>query len=106
MAVNIDLVFVLWCIFFGAAGQFLHGLIGLYKLEVDPTRDTKSNLDWKRFFISLLLGATIGGICCLIYNSPLSKTDILGILTFGYAGVDGVEAFMKKRFMTVGDEQK
>lgn len=96
--------FALWCIMFGAAGQFIHSLIGLYKLYVDPTRDTKSNLDCRRFFLSIVMGACIGGLCCLIYNDPLSKQDALGVLAFGYAGVDGIEAFMSKRAQIVGDK--
>lgn len=98
---GIDFAFVLWCILFGAAGQFLHAFIGLYKLYMDDSRDTKTNLRWKRFFISLMMGAAIGGLCTLIFNDPLSKTDVMSILACGYAGVDFVEGFMERRSSSI-----
>jgi len=101
MIEGISISFLLWCVLFGAAGQFLHSLIGLYKLCVDETRDTKANFDLKRFLISLLMGASIGGLCVLIFADPLSKTDIMGIISAGYVGVDFVEGFMTKKSQSI-----
>ena len=98
---GVDLAFVLWCVFFGASGQFLHALVGLYKLCMDETRDTKSHLNGKRFFMSLAMGAAIGGLCVLIFNDPLSKTDVMSIIACGYAGVDFIEGFMERRSSSI-----
>lgn len=101
MIEGIPLIFVLWCILFGSLGQGLHSLIGLYKLCIDEKRDTKSFFDLKRLLVSLAMGAAVGGLCALIFNNPLGKTDILSIIACGYTGVDFVEGFMSKRSTAV-----
>jgi len=37
----------------------------------------------------------------LIFNDPLSKTDIMSVIACGYMGVDFVEGFMNKRSQIV-----
>jgi len=101
MIEEISLLFFLWCVLFGAVGQFLRSLVGLYKLCMDETKDTKSNFKLKRFLISLVMGMAIGGLCVLIFNDPLSKTDIMSVIACGYMGVDFVEGFMNKRSQIV-----
>ena len=101
MIEGVSFTFVLWCMFFGAGGQALRAIIGLYKLYVDETRDTKAEFNLKKLGISLLMGAAVGGLCCLLFNDPLSKTDVLSIIAFAYAGVDGVEGFMKQRSQAI-----
>lgn len=97
MIAGITLKFLLWCMFFGVGGQALRSIIGLYKLYMDENRDTKTEFSKKKLLISLLLGAAIGGLCVLIFNDPLTKTDVMSIIAFSYAGVDGVEGFMNRR---------
>jgi hypothetical protein len=101
MIAGITLKFLLWCMFFGVGGQALRSIIGLYKLYMDENRDTKTEFSKKKLLISLLLGATIGGLCVLIFNDPLTKTDVMSIIAFSYAGVDGVEGFLNRRSSTI-----
>ncbi|MBP6064017.1 MAG: hypothetical protein KA467_00915 [Bacteroidales bacterium] len=101
MIAGITLKFVLWCTFFGMGGQVLRSVIGLYKLYMDENRDTKAEFDKKKLLISLALGAVIGGLTCLVFNDPLTKTDVMSIIAFGYAGVDGVEGFLNRRSSTI-----
>lgn len=101
MIAGITLKFLLWCMFFGVGGQALRSIIGLYKLYIDENRDTKKEFDKKKLIVSLLLGAAIGGLCVLIFNDPLTKTDVMSIIAFSYAGVDGVEGFLNRRSSTI-----
>lgn len=91
--------FVLICAFLGMIGQFIRGLIGIYKseLEEDETGKMARPIDKRRFIISLILGAFIGAFLCLVFNIPLSKTDIVAIISAGYAGTDFIEGFLTKR---------
>lgn len=101
MVTEITLKFVLWCMLFGMIGQLIRAILGLYKLYMDDNRDTKAEFSTKKLLISLLLGAAIGGLACLIYNAPLDKSDIMSIIAFGWAGVDGVEGFMTRRSQSI-----
>ncbi len=99
----IPIPFVLVCSFLGLIGQLIRGLIGIYKseLEEDETGKMARPVDKKRFIISLILGAFIGAFLCLVFNIPLSKTDIIAIISAGYAGTDFIEGFLTKRAATV-----
>jgi uncharacterized membrane protein YoaK (UPF0700 family) len=101
MIAGITLKFVLWCVLFGMIGQIVRSILGLYKLCMDENRDTKAEFDKQKLLLSLLLGAAIGGLCVLIFNDPLTKTDIMSIIAFGYAGVDGVEGFLNRRSQSI-----
>ncbi len=101
MIAGITLKFVLWCMLFGMIGQAIRSVLGLYKLYMDDNRNTVAEFDKQKLMLSLLLGAAIGGLCVLIFNDPLTKTDIMSIIAFGYAGVDGVEGFMNRRSQSI-----
>lgn len=97
---GVTLKFALWCIFLGVLGQAFHFAIGMYKMLLFE-RKQKKTFDWVRFVLGLVLGAFIGGLMCIVYNNPLSKTDVIGILAAGYMGVDFIEGFFQRRSETV-----
>jgi hypothetical protein len=92
-----DLNFLLICMGFGIVGQSIRALIGIYKLLLDKTINFKSEFSWVRFGVSLLIGASTGILTFLIYNSNFSKSDLLGMLSAGYAGTDWIEGVMTKQ---------
>jgi hypothetical protein len=102
MTEDINFLFVFFCIGMGVAGQAIRAFMGFYKLYTDPISTVKSKWEWGRFVLSLILGACIGSLLSLIYNSPASRTDILGIIAASYGGVDFLEGFLKHR----GDQVK
>lgn len=89
--------FILACGLLGMLGQFIRSIVGIYKIVMDDSIDTASALKKKRFVMSLLLGFLVGLIACLIFDQPLSKTDIMGIIGGGYMGVDFIEGILIKR---------
>lgn len=95
---EITFLFILLCGTFGLFGQLLRSVIGFYKIYMDKTKGTiKDEFHWKRFVVSLSIGALIGVMTSLIYRQPLSNTDILGIIAASYAGTDWLEGFLEKR---------
>lgn len=97
MVENISLLFVLFCAALGLGGQIIRSVIGVYKLHENPDQEFKTHWEWHRFFISLGIGAMVGALLSLIYNNPLSKTDILGVIAASYGGADFLEGFLKGR---------
>lgn len=97
MVEDISILFVLFCAALGAGGQLIRSVIGVYKIYNDPTKGFKLDWKWMRFFMSLAIGAMVGALLSLIYNSPLAKTDILGIVAASYGGADFLEGFLKNR---------
>jgi hypothetical protein len=98
---GITFTFVFWCMLFGLFGQALRVIIGLYKLHMNPEVVIKEAFNWKRLIISLIMGGAVGLLCVFIFADPLTKTDAMSILAFGYAGVDGVEGFMNRRASSI-----
>jgi|WetSurSiteA1Bulk_404760.scaffolds.fasta_scaffold238374_2 hypothetical protein len=95
---GLTIMFVLFCAGLGAFGQFLRSVIGLYKFykdDADPTTCTPK-FNYKRYIVSLCVGAVIGAVVSLIYSSPLSNTDILGIVAASYGGTDFIEGLLTR----------
>jgi uncharacterized membrane protein len=84
-------------VFLGIMGQFIRAMIGIYKVWQDETVDTKTTLNARKFFSSLLMGALAGLVACLIFDKIDSKADAISILGFGYMGADAIEGIFKKR---------
>jgi hypothetical protein len=92
-----DLKFLLICMGFGVVGQSIRALLGIYKLLLDKNVVFKEEFSWVRFCVSLLIGASTGILTFLIYDSKFSKSDLLGMLSAGYAGTDWIEGVMTKQ---------
>ena len=94
---GLSILFILVCAICGIFGQLLRSMIGIYKVYQDNNKTLRSDFDFQRFLISLAIGALIGAFTSLIYNSPLSKTDVISILAASYAGTDWIEGFLTKK---------
>lgn len=92
---------VLVCTVLGMFGQLLRSVIGLYKLVQSPDKPFKDFFEWRRFLISLLLGAVIGTVSSFLYKCPLSGTDMLGVIAASYAGTDWIEGLLTRKAGTV-----
>lgn len=92
---NISFEFIGMCIVLGMFGQFVRCIVGIYKMY----QSGKSIRDFKimRLITSLAIGGCVGLLICLVFNSPLSKTDILCMVSSGYAGSDSIEGMILKR---------
>jgi ABC-type enterobactin transport system permease subunit len=97
MITELNIPLMLVCAVMGVGGQAIRSFIGFYKIYNDKELTLKEEWEWKRFFLSLILGAVIGALLGLIYKQPLSNTDILGIVAASYGGADFLEGFLQNR---------
>lgn len=100
MFAGIDLLFLIGCGFWGFVGQFVRMLIGLYKLYVDPRRNTRKEFSIQRIIISLCIGYMIGFIVGIALDSPLYGSSIINLIAIGYGGTDSLEAFLQSKETT------
>lgn len=94
---GLSILFIFVCAICGVFGQLLRSMIGIYKIYQNSNKTIKASFNIRKFMISLAIGALIGMFTSLIYNSPLSKTDIISILAASYAGTDWIEGFLTKK---------
>lgn len=94
--VGLSPMFIVGCGVLGLLGQFIHSLIGWYKLCMDETRTFKENFSLYRVIIGLVIGVVVGALVSLFFNPPLNRQDALFIIAMGYGGTDALEGFLKK----------
>ena len=92
-----DLKFLLICLLLGGLGQLIRAIIGIYKLYADKNINFKEQFSWVRFILSIVIGFCTGIITFLIYDPNFTKSDLLGMLSAGYAGTDWVEGVLTKQ---------
>jgi hypothetical protein len=92
-----NIKFMIVCALMGAFGQLIRSFMGFYKIYMDPNATIANTWEWKRFIISVFMGMMIGFLLGFIYKSPLSNTDVLGIIAASYGGSDFLEGFLENR---------
>ena len=88
----------------GLAGQGARAVVGLTKTMrsgnriAGKPREKKRWFDGNRFAISLFIGAVAGMLGTVaLWGSDIDRQFLCSVATFGYAGTDFIEGFMRQK---------
>lgn len=84
----------------GFLGQSLRVVVGLHKAS---NSETKTDFDYARLIVSLLIGVLAGALAAIATSSVLGVApglldtqSVLALVAAGYAGADFIEGFIGK----------
>lgn len=85
----------------GVIGQGARVIVGLKKVNDETSiseKEVKDVLDFKRLFVSLLIGGvagSLGGIALL--DTEINREFLITLIATGYSGADFIEGFMRTK---------
>jgi len=86
--VEIEPLKIVICGSIGIAGQLIRSVLGCYKAYCSGEQNW---FDLTKFLLSLMIGFLVGIMYSFLFNSELTKTNIISVMSFGYAGTDWIE---------------